>query len=468
MAFTVKVPDPIEVTTPSRGVVALRWASVRSLTTLDKLRKGHGATDEFVLRAMHDHLLSPTPSLDEFRAWPVADRTALVVAWAAHPLGLEQPIDPARLPAAFADAIDAHLTATGESMRKALGMGFDLIERQQQRILVGATAGISHALEGFRAREMEWRDSLLGSMESIQQAARFQESIQRHFALEAAAASQMHTRLLGDMASAVASNVRLLSVAPALAAMTDGLRASAQHDARLTAMASVQGSARVAAAVLSQGLESLVTSARAVWVDWERMAVPPAGAWLREAPGFEVFSASRAAAAAVGAPVEDEPSAAVERLDVAALRVEPLLARVNPELVRVYRGAAHAIQAKGPDSGRQLAISLRELLTHLLHHLAPDNALRVWDQARPEDPEDFANGRPTRRLRLRYIFRGLKGTAYEEFVSDDVGSAVELMQLLQGDTHRLERPLDPRSQRIVLRRVEGVLALLLEAAFGEA
>src|SRR5207247_8275170 len=161
VAFTVKVPDPIEVTTPSRGVVTLRWATVRSFTTLEKLRKEHGATHEFVLRAIHDHLLSPAPSLDEFHTSPAADLTALVLAWAAHPLGLEQPIDQAGLPSAFADAVEAHLRATGEHMRKALGEGFDLIERQQQRILVSATSGITQALEAFRSREMEWRQSLL-------------------------------------------------------------------------------------------------------------------------------------------------------------------------------------------------------------------------------------------------------------------------------------------------------------------
>src|SRR2546425_8982718 len=143
-----------------------------SLVSLEKLRKEHGATDELVLRAIHGHLLSPTPTLEEFRGWPAADRDALAVAWAAHPLGLEQPIDPAGLPGAFVDAVEAHLNAEREMVRKTLSAGFDVIERQQRRLITGGTTAISQALEGFRVRELEWRESLLGPIESIRRAAR--------------------------------------------------------------------------------------------------------------------------------------------------------------------------------------------------------------------------------------------------------------------------------------------------------
>ena len=340
-----------------------------------------------------------------------------------------------------------------------------MIERQHRQLLGLRGAGIVDALESFRRRQEAWQRHLLGPWQALERAARaarLEESMRRR--QELLFASLGPTHLLAGMTAAIAANERLAGMAIRAEAMTVGLRATAEHMAQLHRMADLRGPTGAAAVAFAESTRTLMRSAGAVLNDWQRRGHPPVGAWLREAPALEVFSASRAAAAAIGPVVEDDAGEAVQRLEIAALRVEPLLAKVDPDLVTMYQGAAHAIAEQGPDSTRHLAISGREILTHVLHRLAPDAELHDWDRARPED---FPNKKPTRRLRIRYILRKLLGTAYEQFVDDDVEQAIDLFNALHGDTHGLGRQLEPGAQRIVLRRLEGVLAVLLEAAFGE-
>ena len=108
---------------------------------------------------------------------------------------------------------------------------------------------------------------------------------------------------------------------------------------------------------------------------------------------------------------------------------------------------------------RYFAASARELLTHTLHQLAPNYELGRWPDA---TSSDFPR-RPTRRLRVKYILRGLAAGAYGRFVDDDVRRTVDLLDALNKHTHSLAGGNDPKVLRLVLRRVEGVLAILLEA-----
>src|SRR6185437_3668162 len=98
------------------------------------------------------------------------------------------------------------------------------------------------------------------------------------------------------------------------------------------------------------------------------------------------------------------------------------------------RRAANVLERGGPDHVRHFAISLRELLMHVIHQLAPDEDLARWPEAAPED---YYNGRPTRRLRLRYIFREANGTSYAAFIDDDIKRTIEMIDMLSADTHRL-------------------------------
>jgi len=80
-----------------------------------------------------------------------------------------------------------------------------------------------------------------------------------------------------------------------------------------------------------------------------------------------------------------------------------LLSELNSELVIMLDGATQALISENVDRVRHFTISLRELFTHIIHTLAPDNAIKVWSN----NPEHFFEGRPTRKARLLFICRGV-------------------------------------------------------------
>ena len=81
--------------------------------------------------------------------------------------------------------------------------------------------------------------------------------------------------------------------------------------------------------------------------------------------------------------------------------VETSLAEINPKLIGLWRGAIRALDSNNPDNVRHFVTSLRELLTHVMHALSPDEEVRNWTK----DPLHFHENNPTRRARLLFITR---------------------------------------------------------------
>lgn len=219
----------------------------------------------------------------------------------------------------------------------------------------------------------------------------------------------------------------------------------------------------LAAVQVARGLESLARASQAVWSEWAKSPALPQylTRWLQEAPTLELLAASSAAHALFSRrALPSRAQAAEARLHEVVSGIKGQLARLEPSLIHLYRGACTALELRSPDYLRHFSVSLRELLTQVLHLLAPDDALRSWSEA---TPNDFPSGRPTRALRLRYIYRRVATTEYAAFVEDDVKRTVELLELLQSGVHKISAVSDPRTLRLILRRAEGVLALLLEA-----
>ena len=102
--------------------------------------------------------------------------------------------------------------------------------------------------------------------------------------------------------------------------------------------------------------------------------------------------------------------------------------------------------------------SLRELSTHVLHRLAPDNLVLPITP-----PTDLHEGRPTRKARLRYIFTETVGPEMTAFFEADMKAAVELLELLNAGTHRLGNRATPEQLHYVRSRVVGLLTSMLEA-----
>lgn len=120
-------------------------------------------------------------------------------------------------------------------------------------------------------------------------------------------------------------------------------------------------------------------------------------------------------------------------------------------------GARASVDSGNPDSPRHAMTSLRELMTQVLHRLAPDDEVRLWST----DREHYREGRPTRRARLLFICRDINSGPLVDFVKADVSAGIALVDLLNGSTHVVRSQLTPDQLRSVVARVESLLLFLL-------
>jgi len=111
-----------------------------------------------------------------------------------------------------------------------------------------------------------------------------------------------------------------------------------------------------------------------------------------------------------------------------------LLEELNPVLPQVWRGAVLASISDNPDRVRHVATSLREIMTHVLHISAPDDAVVRWSSS----PEDFRGKKPTRRARLRFIFAA---SAVATTAPELIATYAEHLDLLSKRTHKLSAEL---------------------------
>lgn len=92
-------------------------------------------------------------------------------------------------------------------------------------------------------------------------------------------------------------------------------------------------------------------------------------------------------------------------------------------------GAEQSAYSENVDRCRHFAASHRELLTHLLHLLSPDDQVKNWTS----DSNYYENGKPTRRTRLLFIARNYQSANFVEFF---VENFLTQMKMLNADEHR--------------------------------
>ncbi|HEY4310186.1 MAG TPA: hypothetical protein VGN12_12115 [Pirellulales bacterium] len=144
-------------------------------------------------------------------------------------------------------------------------------------------------------------------------------------------------------------------------------------------------------------------------------------------------------------------------LDAASSLTEEL-ARRFPDLSEALEGARIARAEKKADYVRHFLTSYRELLTQLLHRLAPDESVKAWT----DDRKDFDKGRPTRAARVRFICRQIVQEKLRSFVDKDIPAVVELFSIFQAGTHSAASPFPERQLDAVQCRVEGAMLFLLQ------
>src|SRR5438046_6184290 len=106
--------------------------------------------------------------------------------------------------------------------------------------------------------------------------------------------------------------------------------------------------------------------------------------------------------------------------------LDAALAKINPHLLEVRRGAWSALASNQPDSLRQAAHSARELIDQVLKEGAPDEIIK----AQPDFISD-QNSKTgvTRRMRIRFFLKKLHGKASDNDL-EIVERAADLVEAL--------------------------------------
>ena len=134
------------------------------------------------------------------------------------------------------------------------------------------------------------------------------------------------------------------------------------------------------------------------------------------------------------------------------------LPKIHPDLFNMWKGAIEAYTSKGTDWVRHFSASIRELLTHLLHMLAPDAEISKWTR----EVDMFHEGRPTRKARILYICRNIANDNFNQFVKKDVEATIAFISLFQEGTHAINPSFTPEQLIAIKNKAESTVRFLVE------
>jgi hypothetical protein len=156
---------------------------------------------------------------------------------------------------------------------------------------------------------------------------------------------------------------------------------------------------------------------------------------------------------------EEERAIAIKDTDEQMLMtMQEALAALNPDLYRLWRGAWDSLASNNADRTRHTLVSARELVTHVLHALSPDDLVRKWSKAK----EHYHNGRPTRKARLHFIYSGINDLVMRDYLQKEIDASLSLVELFQDGTHNVMPPFSDAQLRVILRRVHSMICTLVE------
>lgn len=138
-----------------------------------------------------------------------------------------------------------------------------------------------------------------------------------------------------------------------------------------------------------------------------------------------------------------------------------LLPKLNSGLLKMWQGSVEAFNSNNSDKVRHFMVSLRELFTHVMHNLAPDNEITNWTN----NGDYFDNGKPTRKARLHYIYRNIANDPFNKFVDRDVEATLSFIGMFQQGTHSIDNPFTEKQLAAIKSKAESTLKFLLEIHF---
>lgn len=138
--------------------------------------------------------------------------------------------------------------------------------------------------------------------------------------------------------------------------------------------------------------------------------------------------------------------------------IDEELALFSDQLLILLNGARKSLKSDNPDRARHVMTSVRELFTHILHGLSPDDEIRRWST----DASHYHKDQPTRRARLLYICRKISCDPLTKFVEDDVRAALTLIDFLNVGTHVVQLKLTEFQLQAIVYRMEALALFLLK------
>ena len=183
----------------------------------------------------------------------------------------------------------------------------------------------------------------------------------------------------------------------------------------------------------------------------ERFSVLPDS--VRYYPTIEMRNTSIIAAHLVG---EDTYQPQEDIITPDHLELLAWLESLDPSFSNMLLGAEQAIYSQNPDHLRHFASSHRELSTHILHLLAPNDQVKKWTK----DPNHFdKDGKPTRKARLKYIARNHNNKTFVDFLIKDFENQ---MALLNADEHRESQEYTDQELKVLHMRFLSMLGFFMQ------
>jgi hypothetical protein len=192
--------------------------------------------------------------------------------------------------------------------------------------------------------------------------------------------------------------------------------------------------------------------------------------WVYEAPNVAVIPAEDyyISTKLLEVATKEEKNEVVYKIDQEikesnqdALKI--YLPKLHPGLNKLWEGAVYALNSDNPDKVRHFITSLRELFTHVLHMLAPDKEVEIWDQQK----RFYHNGKPTRAGRFQYICRNMEGSGKEfsAFIAQDIKMTLTLIDMFQKGTHAIDDNFSSRELELIRIKAETSLRMFIGVEF---
>ena len=313
------------------------------------------------------------------------------------------------------------------------------------------------------------RSALLPTIESLLRANEHIANIARTYNSTSSLAQQTlssHSQAMKALGQSISNSHQYWSDLSSLLSLSTHIQEQYANFANINFTLLFQTHTTSIQALLSSFSESSLTYER-LWASLQRdvTRLPLLPHVITKHPSIEMYMNGRTLAvisedSSIG--IHEETEHIVQNIPG---EIRASLQAINPDLVPMYDGAIDALESDRKDRTRHFAVSVRELIDHLLRQIASTEAVLQWDQ----DPQNLdSKGGPTRKARLRYLCKDISQGDFGAFLEADYRVFDKFFNLVQKATHEPQSNLTVSQLRVMKSRADCFIHLLLEMAVSSA